>query len=75
MIITICTILTVDEITYMSDIIAHTIKGMYSSRISVHAKLVFFGLTYIIAVLVVELDSIESDIEEVAVRRVQVDLE
>ena len=70
-----CLVLPIDKVVSMPDIVMHPFQCVHASRIRIDSQLVFASAAHIVAVLVVELDSVEADVEEIAVRRVQVDLE
>ena len=59
----------------MANILAHTIKRMYSSWVCIDFQLISPSLGHIIAILIVKLNSIETDVEKVAMSGIKVELE
>ena len=68
-------VLPINKVIGMPDIVLHPLQCVNTSWVSIDPKLVSASAAHIVAILVVELDPIEADVEKIAVRGIQVDLE
>lgn len=69
------TILSINKVSDTSDIILHAIESMHATRMCIDLKLISASLANIVAVLVVKFDTIEANVEQIAVGRIQIYLE
>ena len=74
-VISIRSVLAINEVVHNSDIVTHALQGVNSSWVGIDPALVSSSTADIEAVLVVDLDPIETNVKEVTVRRIQVELE
>ena len=65
----------IQKVVDMTNIILHTVQGVDTSRVGIDATLVSPCLAHVLPVLVEYLDAIETYVEQIAMCRVQVDLE
>lgn len=73
MIVTHGLVLAVDQVSNDANVIVHTLKGVHTRGVSVDSTLVSSRTTHIVPILVKQLDSIQANVEEVAMSGVEVE--